>query len=136
MTVLAGMFAGVVMAMVFLPHAAVVIVFNSRFASWPRADGSGPVAWLSAAFAAGSLLVWTGLGIAAAVLFTVARSAAPTHVPGVPSLAYLVGVCAVPALAAPWVALLAPRLWRHAAFEFAVFLAVFGVQIPMTVGID
>jgi hypothetical protein len=136
MTLLAGMFAGVVMAMVFLPHAAIVIVFNSRFSGWPRDDGSGPAAWLIAAFAAGSLLAWTGLGIAAAVLFTVAQSAAPTHVPGIPSLAYFVGVCAVPLLAAPWVALMAPRLWRHAAFEFAVFLAVFGVQIPMTAGID
>jgi hypothetical protein len=136
MTVLAGLLAGVIMGMIFLPHAAVVIVFNSRFAGWPREGGPSPAPWLIAALAGGSLLAWAGLGVAAAVAFRAAQSVAPTHVPGIPSLAYLLGVFSIAVLAAPWVAILAPRLWRHAVFEFAVFLAVFGVQIPMTAGID
>jgi len=134
MPVLAGIFAGVIMAMIFLPHAALVMVFSQRFSSWPRDEEPGPLAWLLVALAAGSFLTWAALGVAAAVLFTIAQQLAPTHVPGVPSLAYLLGVGAVVVLAVPWVVILAPRLWRHALFEFAVFLAVFGMQIPMTAG--
>lgn len=136
MAVLAGVFAGVIMAMIFLPHAAIVMVFSRRFSGWPRDDeGSSPMAWLLVALAAGSFLMWAALGVAATILFTIAQRVAPTHVPGVPSLVYLIGVFAIVALAAPWVVILAPRLWRHALFEFAVFVAVFGVQIPMTAGI-
>lgn len=136
MPVLAGIFAGVIMAMVFLPHAAIVMVFGRQFSGWPRDDeGPSPMAWLLLALAAGSFLMWAALGVAAATLFTIAQRAAPTHVPGIPSLAYLIGVLAIVVLAVPWVIVLAPRMWRHALFEFAVFVGVFGVQVPMTAGV-
>ena len=136
MAVLAGIFAGVIMAIIFLPHAAIVFVFSRKFAGWPSDDeGPSPMAWLLVALAGASFLTWAALGVAAATLFTIAQRVAPTHVPGVPSLAYLIGVFAVVLLAVPWVVILAPRLWRHALVEFAVFVAVFGVQIPMTAGI-
>jgi hypothetical protein len=136
MTLLAGLFAGVIMAMIFLPHLALVLVFSRQFTGWPRAEGDGPspTAWLLMAFAAGSFLMWAALGVAAALLFTIAQRAAPTHVPGIPSVVYLAGVVFLVLLAVPWVAILAPRLWRHAAFESAVFVAIFGFQIPMTAG--
>ena len=136
MAVLAGIFAGVIMAMIFLPHAAIVIVFSRRFAgSSGNDEGPSPMAWLLMALAGGAFLTWVVLGVAAAILFTVAQEVAPTHVPGIPSLAYLIGVVAVVLLAIPWVIILAPRLWRHALVEFAFFVAIFGVQIPMTAGI-
>lgn len=136
MAALAGIFAGVIMAMVFLPHAAILMVFNRRFTGWPADDAaSSPMAWLLAAVAAGSFLMWGAVGVAAAILFTIAQRYAPTHVPGIPSLAYLIGVLVIVLLAVPWVFILAPRLWRHALFEFVVFLAIFGFQIPMTAGV-
>jgi hypothetical protein len=136
MPVLAGIFAGVIMAMIFLPHAAIVLVFSRKYAGSPGNDeGPSPMAWLLMALAGGAFLTWVVLGVAAATLFTIAQRVAPTHFPGVPSLAYLIGVVAVVLLAVPWVVILAPRLWRHALFEFAVFVAIFGVQIPMTAGI-
>ena len=134
--VLAGIFAGVIMAMIFLPHAAILLVFNRRFTGRPADDAaSSPVAWLLAAVAAVSFLTWGALGVAAAILFTIAQRYAPTHVPGIPSLAYLIGVLVIVLLAVPWVFILVPKFWRHALFEFAVFVAIFGFQIPMTAGV-
>lgn len=136
MAALAGIFAGVIMAMIFLPHAAILLVFNRRFTGRPVDDAaSSPIAWLLAVLAGASFLMWAALGVAAAILFTIAQRYAPTHVPGIPSLAYLVGILVIVLLAVPWVFILAPRLWRHALFEFAVFVAIFGFQIPMTAGI-
>lgn len=136
MAALAGIFAGVIMAMIFLPHAAILLVFNRTFTRWPKdAAASSNVAWLLTALAAGSILVWAAAGVAAAILFTIAQQYAPTHVPGIPSLAYLGGVLVIVLLAVPWVFILGPRLWRHALFEFAVFVAIFGFQIPITAGV-
>lgn len=135
MTLLAGIFAGVIMAMIFLPHVAIILVFNPAFSGWPRTDGEpSPMAWLLASLAAGTFLFWAAIGVAAAVLFSIAQQLAPTAVPGVPSLVYLIAVIALVVLAVPWVFLLAPKLWRHALFEFGIFIAIFGFQIPMTAG--
>lgn len=135
MTVLAGIFAGVMMAMIFLPHVAIILVFRPGFSGWPRpGEDQSPLAWLLVALAAGAFLSWTAAGVVAAILFSIAQRVAPTDIPGIPSLVYLIAVAALVVLAVPWVLLLAPRLWRHAMFEFAVFLAIFGIQIPLTAG--
>ncbi|MBM3958464.1 MAG: hypothetical protein FJ314_01645 [SAR202 cluster bacterium] len=132
-TILAGLFAGVMMAMIFLPHLAIVLVFRPGFAGWPRTgEDQGLSGWLLIAGAAATFLFWTALGVAAAVLFSIAREVAPTDLVGIPSLVYVIGVVAIVILAVPWVFLLAPKLWRHALFEFGVFLVIFGVQIPIT----
>lgn len=133
---LAGFFAGVMMAMIFLPHAAIVLVFSPDFSGWPRQDaGASPRAWFVVFLAGVSLVLWAALGVAAALIFTVAQREAPSGIPGIPSLAYLLGVVFVVILALPWVLIFGRRLWKHALFECAVFLAIFGVQIPMTAGV-
>lgn len=133
---LAGAFAGVMMAMVFLPHAAMILVFSRDFSGWPKGGaGMSPNAWLIAFLAASSVISWTLLGVAAALVFSLAQRRAPTYVPGIPSLAYLLGVVVIVLLTLPWVLIFGRRLWKHALFECAVFLAIFGVQIPMTAGV-
>ncbi len=116
------------MGLVFVTHAALLLVWDppTRLAQRAATSGAGGLLMM-ASFVA--FVAWQIIGIAAAVLFEL------TYEPGstssvVPSVIYLLAVLFLSAmLAIPAITLLQGRA-RHIAFEWVIFVGLFGFLIP------
>ena len=133
MTVLAGFLAGTLMALVFAAHMSLMFVYDPpgfvRRADPERNNLAGTVMGLHLA----ALLAWPAIGILAALAFSVAERELPTDIPGLPSAVYTAGALLVALAMAPPLLLLGRGRLRHLLAEFALFVALFGIVIPLLV---
>ena len=132
LTLVAGAITGAIMGLVFVTHAALLLVWDPppRLAQRASTTGVGGLLML-ASFVA--FVVWQVIGIAAAVFFELTWEQGPTSIPGIPSVVYLLAVLFFSAmLAMPAVFILQGRA-RHVAFEFALIIGLFGFLIPFLV---
>lgn len=132
LTLVAGAIVGAVMGLVFVTHAAILLVWDPPPRLAQRAGTSGAAGLLMlASFAA--FVIWQVIGIAAAVLFELTWEQGPNSIPAIPSVLYLLAVVFFSAmLAIPAVLILQDRT-RHVAFEFALIFGLFGFAIPFLV---
>ncbi len=138
MELLAGFMAGTLMALIFVGHMAIVIVFHppaflSRWAEREPTRGFVPIA---VTMVTGAMLFWPAMGVGAALLFSRAQERFPTDAPAVPSAAYLAVIAAFALVSAPLPFVLLWRLRRHLLFEYAVFLSIFGLMVPWIAGAE
>ena len=132
LTLVAGAITGAIMGLVFVTHAAILLVWDPppRLAQRASTTGAGGLLMV-ASFVA--FVVWQVIGIAAAVLFELMWKQSPTSIPAIPSVLYLLAVLFFSAmLAMPSVFILQGRA-RHVAFEFALVVGLFGFAIPFLV---
>ena len=132
LTLVAGAITGAIMGLVFVTHAAILLVWDPppRLAERASTSGVGGLLML-ASFAA--FVVWQIVGIAAAVFFEVMYEQNPTSIPAIPSAAYLLAVLFIAAmLAMLTLFILQGRIW-HVAIEFVVIVGLFGFLIPFLV---
>lgn len=134
MVALAGGFAGVLMALIFVGHMAIVLVFYppAFIERHARSERAGRMPLMGAALGAASMVFWTGFGVGAAFLFSASEERFPTASALAPSAAYLAIVAALAFVTAPLPFVLLWRLRRHLLFQYAVFLAIFGLMVPWT----
>ena len=132
LTLVAGAIVGAVMGLVFVTHAAILLVWDPPPRLAQRAGTSGAAGLLMlASFAA--FVVWQIIGIAAAVLFELTWEQNPTSIPAIPSVLYILAVVFFSAmLAIPAILILQGRT-RHVALEFALIIGLFGFSIPFLV---
>ena len=132
MAPVAGGFAGALMALIFIGHMAIVLVYHMPAFVERRAQRDAPsgLAVLALAATTGSMFFWTGFGAGTAVLFSMAEERFPTNSGVVPSAAYLAVIAGVALVSAPLPFVLMWRLRVHLLVEYAVFLAIFGLMVP------
>ena len=132
LTLVAGTITGAIMGLVFVTHAAILLVWDPPPRLAQRAGTSGAAGLLMlASFVA--FVVWQVIGIAAAVFFELTYEQSPTSIPAIPSVLYLLAVLFFSAMfVMPAVFILQGRT-RHVAFEFALVVALFGFAIPFLV---
>ena len=123
------------MALIFIGHMAYALVFNmpdtiERRMATDKASMLPRVMMLGAATI---LPMWAGLGAVFAVLAETAQGRVSLGTDYLPSVLYLVIVFATILITAPWAALYLPRIRRHVAIEFVIFLGIFGFLIPLLV---
>ena len=129
LTLAAGAIVGAIMGLVFVTHAAILLVWDPPPRLAQRAGVSGAAGLLMmASFAA--FIVWQVIGIAAAVFFEVMYGRNPTYTG---AIVYLLAVLFFSAaLAMPAIVILQGRI-RHVAFEYVLFVGLFGFLIPFLV---
>ena len=132
LTLVAGAITGAIMGLVFVTHAAILLVWDPPPRLAQRAGTTGTAGLLMlASFAA--FVIWQIIGIAAAVFFELLYEQSPTSIPGIPSVVYLLAVLFLSAmLAMPAIVVLQGRI-RHIAFEYVLFVGLFGFLIPFLV---
>ena len=135
MTALAGTAAGILMALIFVGHAAIVLVYHMPAFAEVRAQREGPsgLPALMVAMAGLSVFIWAALGAGAALLFSQAEDSFPTGSGVVPSVTYLAVVSALALTTAPLPFAFFWRLRGHLLFEYGVFLVIFGLMVPWLV---
>lgn len=132
MELLAGFMAGALMALIFVGHMAIVMVYHppAFLSRWAEREPSRGLAPIALSLVTGAMLFWPAVGVGAALLFARAHERFPTDAPGVPSAAYLAVIAAFALVSAPLPFVLLWRLRRHLLFEYAVFLSIFGLMVP------
>jgi hypothetical protein len=126
---LAGALGGMLLGLISVAHLSLLLVFNPPKALLQKAgeEGIGGAAMLVSLAISFS---WAFVGIGAAFLFGGIESVAPTSVPTIPSVTYLVVVLVLAALfAMPAAVVLRDRL-RHLALQLLLFIGIFGWLIP------
>ena len=132
LTLAAGAITGAIMGLVFITHAALLLVWDPPPRLAQRAGTSGAAGLLMMA-SFGAFVVWQIIGIAAAVFFEFTYKQYPNSIPAIPSVLYLLAVLFLSAmLVMPAVVILRGRT-RHVAFEYALFVGLFGFLIPFLV---
>ena len=129
LTLVAGAITGAIMGLVFVTHAAILLVWDPPPRLAERASTSGAAGLLMlASFAA--FVVWQIIGIAAAVFFEVIYGRNPTLTgAGV----YLLAVLFFTAMLAIAAASILQGRLRHIAIECVLFVGLFGFLIPFLV---
>ena len=132
LTLAAGAITGAIIGLVFITHAALLLVWDPPPRLAQRASTSGTAGLLMmASFTA--FVVWQLVGVAAAVCFEFTYEQYPNTIPAIPSVMYLLAVLFLSAmLAMPAVVFLRDRT-RHVAFEYLLFVGLFGFLIPFLV---
>ena len=123
LTLVAGAITGAIMGLVFVTHAAILLVWDPppRLAQRASTSGVGGLLML-ASFAA--FVVWQIIGIAAAVFFEVMYGRNPTYTG---AIVYLLAVLFFSAmLAMPAIVILQGRIRHVALFECVLFIGLFG----------
>ncbi len=132
LTLAAGAIVGAIMGLVFVTHAALLLVWDPppRLAQRAATSGAGGLLMM-ASFVA--FVAWQIIGIAAAVLFEILYGQSPNSILAVPSVAYLLAVLFISAvLAIPAIVWLQGRA-KHVAFEYVMFVGLIGFLIPFLV---
>ena len=132
LTLVAGAITGAIMGLVFVTHAAILLVWDPppRLAQRAGTTGTAGILML-ASFAA--FVVWQIIGIAAAVFFEFVHQQSPTSIPGIPSVVYLLAVLFLSAMLAIAAASILQGRLRHIAIECVLFVGLFGFLIPFLV---
>lgn len=132
LTLAAGAIVGAIMGLVFVTHAAILLVWDPPPRLAQRAGESGAAGLLMmASFAA--FVVWQVIGIAAAVFFEFLYEQNPTSIPAIPSVAYLLAALFFSATLAIAEAYILQGRIKHVAIEFALIVGLFGFLIPFLV---
>ena len=132
LTLAAGAIVGAIMGLVFVTHAAILLVWDPPPRLAQRAAESGASGLLMLASFAG-FVAWQVIGLAAAAFFEFVYEQNPTSVSAIPSVVYLLAILFFSAmLTMPAVVILQGRI-RHIAFECVLFLGLFGFLIPFLV---
>ena len=132
LTLVAGAITGAIMGLVFVTHAALLLVWDPPPGLAQRASTSG-VGGLFMVLSFAAFVVWQIIGIAAAVFFEVLYEQSPTSIPAIPSVAYLLAVLFFTAMLAIAAAYILQGRTRHVAIEFALIVGLFGFLIPFLV---
>ena len=132
LTLVAGAITGAIMGLVFVTHAAILLVWDPPPRLAQRAGASGAAGLLMlASFLA--FVVWQIVGIAAATFFELMYEQNPTSIPAIPSVMYLLAVLFLSAMLAMTAVFVLQGRTRHVAFEFALVVGLFGFLIPFLV---
>ena len=125
LTLAAGAITGAIMGLVFVTHAAILLVWDPPPRLAQRASTTGAAGPLMlASFVA--FVAWQVISSAAAVIFELLYEQNPTSIFAVPSVAYLLAVLFFSAmLAMPAIAWLPGRA-KHVAFECVMFVGLVG----------
>jgi hypothetical protein len=126
---LAGAIGGMLLGLISVAHISLLLVFNPPKALLRKAgeEGIGGAAMLVSLAVSFS---WAFVGIGAAFLFDGIEPLAPTSIPTIPSVTYLIVVLVLAALfAIPASVVLRDRL-RHLALQQLLFIGIFGWLIP------
>ena len=132
LTLAAGAIVGAIMGLVFVTHAALLLVWDPPPMLAQRASTSGAGGLLMmASFVA--FVAWQIIGIVAAVFFEFSYEQNPTSITAVPNIAYLLAVLFFSALLAiPALVWMQGRA-KHVAFECVMFVGLVGFLIPFLV---
>ena len=138
MELLAGFMAGTLMALIFVGHMAIVVVYHppSFLSRWAEREPSRGFVPIAVTMVTGAMLFWPAVGVGAALLFSRAQERFPTDVPAVPSAVYLAIIVGFALVSAPLPSVLLWRLRRHLLLEYAVFLSIFGLMVPWIAGAE
>ena len=132
LTLAAGAITGAIMGLVFITHAALLLVWDPPPRLAQRASTTGAAGLLMmASFAA--FVVWQFIGVAAAVFFEFTYEQYPNSIPAIPSVMYLLAVLFLSAMLAMSAVVFLRGRTRHVAFEYALFVGLFGFLIPFLV---
>ena len=132
LTLAAGAIVGAIMGLVFVTHAAILLVWDPPPQIAQRAGTSG-VGGLLMVLSFVAFVAWQIIGIVAAVFFEFSYEQNPTSITAVPSIAYLLAVLFFSALLAiPALVWLQGRA-KHVAFECVMFVGLIGFLIPFLV---
>ena len=126
---LAGILGGALMGMIFVAHLSAMFALRppTVFKNRPPETTLVPVVMAMSVF---SLLIWQGLGVAAAVIFDVLHTKVSIAAPGMPSVVYTAGVVGLALLLAPVLFLRVRGRIRHLAAELVLFACIFGWLLP------
>ena len=131
-TLAAGAITGAIMGLVFTTHAAWLLVSDPPPRLALRASTTGAAGlFMIASF--GAFVTWQVVGVAAAVVYEFTHDQYPTPIPAIPSALYLLAVLFFSAmLAMPAIVVLRGRI-KHVAFEYALFVGLFGFFAPILI---
>ena len=129
---LAGILGGALMGMIFVAHLSAMFALRPPTVLRNRSPESTLVP-LVTLISVLSLLIWQGLGVAAAVTFDVVHSRLSMSAPGTPSVVYTAGVVGLALLALLFLLLLVRGRMAHVLAELALFMGVFGWLVPAMV---
>lgn len=128
-TLLAGFMGGTLMGLIFVTHAALLLVFRPP-AALARRAAEGTVTGMVMAGTVAGLVVWSLLGVAAALLFRAMDGGNSSDIAAVPNALYLIVLLFVVAFTAIPASLFMRDRLRHLAAEYALFFGIFGWLIP------
>ena len=129
LTIVAGAITGAIMGLVFVTHAAILLVWDPPPRLAQRASTTG-VGGLLMVLSFAAFVVWQVIGIAAAVFFEFLYGLNPT-LSG--AFGYLLAVLFFSAMLAILGASILQGRIRHIAIECVLFIGLFGFLIPFLV---
>ena len=80
-----------------------------------------------------SMLIWLGLGVAAAAAFDALHARLSMSAPGTPSVVYSAGIVGLALLVLPLLLLFVRGRFVHVATELALFAGIFGWLVPVLI---
>ena len=126
---LAGILGGALMGMVFVAHLSITFALRPPAILRNRSPESTLVP-LVTLISVLSMLIWLGLGVAAAAMFNTTHARLSISAPGTPSVVYSAGVVGLALVVLPVLLLFVRGRFAHVAAELAVFAGVFGWLVP------
>ena len=129
-TLLAGFIGGIFMGMIFVTHAALVMVFRPPAGLHARTAES-PVSSRLAVLSVASLFTWSIAGVGAAALYDAMSGDTTSGFAG--SISYMAVVLFIAAMTAIPAALFLRDRLKDLAIEYALFVGLFAFLIPALV---
>ena len=136
MELIAGSVTGSLMTLIFVGHAALVLVHHPpRFILHAsRTESSRRNLKIALGTVTGAMIFWPAVGIGSALLFAEIHQTFSTRLPAIPSVFYLLFILVLAIASAPLPILLLRSLKRHVLIEYLLFVVVFGLILPWIVG--
>ena len=126
MIIIAGLLAGVLMALTFVAHLSLMFVYNPPSFVRNADSEDNNLARSILMMHGAALLIWPIIGVITAVAYDAVRDEVADEI-------FVAGVLVVELLMAPVLILLMKGRRLHLAAEFAAFFIIFGVVIPVLV---
>ena len=129
---LAGILGGALMGMIFVAHLSAMFALRPPAVLRDRSPESTlvPLVTLTSML---SMLIWQGLGVAAAATFSAVHARLTISAPGTPSVVYSAGVVGLALLLLPLLLLFVRGRFAHVAAELALFAGIFGWLVPLLI---
>ncbi len=129
---LAGMLGGALMGMIFVAHLSATFALRPPAVLRDHSPESTlvPLVTLMSVL---SMLIWLGLGVAAAAAFDALHARLSMSAPGTPSVVYSAGIVGLALLVLPLLLLFVRGRFVHVATELALFAGIFGWLVPVLI---
>jgi len=129
---LVGILGGALMGMIFVAHLSAMFALRPPAVLRDRSPESTlvPLVTLMSVL---SMLMWLGLGVAAAATFNAVHARLTISAPGTPSVVYSAGVVGLALLLLPLLLLFVRGRFAHVAAELALFAGIFGWLVPVLI---